>query len=91
MHYRNGREAKNGDRVIQLGTRYNPDGTQTEGVVSAVGVLYDGPYGHTAWVESVNPNGTINISHYNVGWSGEYSEWYNLSPTFFQEYIYFGG
>ena len=56
-----------------------------------VGVLYDGPYGHVAWVESVNGDGTINISHYNVGWSGEYSEWNNLSPSFFQEYIYFGG
>lgn len=34
MHYRNGREAKNGDRVIQLGT------FQFGGVVQAVGALH---------------------------------------------------
>lgn len=33
MHYRNGREAKNGDKVIQLTT----DGP----VITTVGVLYD--------------------------------------------------
>lgn len=32
MHYRNGREAKNGDKIIQLGS---------DGKVTAVGVLYD--------------------------------------------------
>lgn len=56
-----------------------------------VGVIESGTYGHVAWVESVNADGTINISHYNVGWSGEYSEWYNLSPSYFDLYIYFGG
>lgn len=38
MHYRNGREAKNGDKVIQLGM----DGSQ----VVAVGVLYDAKPGN---------------------------------------------
>lgn len=33
MHYRNGREAKNGDKVIQFGM----DGAK----VTAIGVLYD--------------------------------------------------
>lgn len=33
MHYRNGREAKNGDKIVQLGF----DGSK----VMAVGVLYD--------------------------------------------------
>lgn len=33
MHYRNGREAKNGDRVIQL--------SYEGGKVMAVGILYD--------------------------------------------------
>lgn len=37
MHYRNGREAKNGDKVIQLG-----DG----GRIAAVGVLYDATPGN---------------------------------------------
>ena len=26
------------------------------------------PYGHVQWVESVNPNGTINVTEYNVDW-----------------------
>lgn len=47
MHYRNGREAKNGDRIIQLGG-YGP-GAQ----VVAVGVLYDATPG------SDHCNGTI--------------------------------
>lgn len=34
MHYRNGREAKNGDKIIQLGTHGHP-------VISAVGILHD--------------------------------------------------
>ena len=37
MHYRNGREAKNGDKIVQLG-----DG----GKVTAVGVLYDAAPGN---------------------------------------------
>ncbi len=32
MHYRNGREAKNGDKIVQF---------TTEGKVTSVGVLYD--------------------------------------------------
>lgn len=55
-----------------------------------VGVLYDGPYGHVGWVEEVHGDGTITISHYNAGWTGEYSRW-RVSSSFFQEYIYFGG
>lgn len=55
-----------------------------------VGVLYDGPYGHVAWVESVNGDGTITISQFNAGWTGDYSVW-RVSSSFFQEYIYFGG
>lgn len=38
MHYRNGREAKNGDKIIQL----TMDGAQ----VAAVGVLYDAKPGN---------------------------------------------
>jgi hypothetical protein len=37
MHYRNGREAKNGDKVIQL---------NGSGQVTAVGVLYDAKPGN---------------------------------------------
>lgn len=57
----------------------------------AVAIVSSGQYGHAAWVEAVNPNGTIRISHYNVGWNGTYAVWDNLSPSYFDTYIYFGG
>ena len=61
----------------------------------SVGVMMSGPYGHVVWVESVNGNGTINISQYNYwlrgmpngGW-GHYSEFKNVSPSAYQAYIY---
>ena len=56
----------------------------------SVAIVNAGTYGHSAWVESVNADGTINISHFNVGWSGEYAYWANLSPAYFDTYIYFG-
>ena len=37
MHYRNGREAKNGDQVVQLGY---------DGRISAVGVLHSATHGN---------------------------------------------
>lgn len=45
MHYRNGREAKNGDRVVQIGSVYQPDGT-TLPTITAVGILYDAKPGN---------------------------------------------
>jgi peptidoglycan DL-endopeptidase CwlO len=60
----------------------------------SVGVIMAGQYGHTVWVESVNSNGSINISQYNYwnaggsGW-GHYSEMYNVSPAAYDYYIYF--
>ena len=61
----------------------------------SIAVVTSGPYGHVAWVEKVNPNGTINISQYNYwlpgkangGW-GWYSEFRNVSPNAYNEYIY---
>lgn len=59
--------------------------------VGAVAVLNGGPYGHVAWVDSVNGDGTINISQYNAYPDAHaFSKWYNLSPRFFDGYIYFG-
>ena len=47
MHYRNGREAKNGDIIVQLSERYSADGKPcVGGVVSAVGVLYNAKPGN---------------------------------------------
>ena len=38
------------------------------------------PYGHAMYVDSVNPDGTINISQYNASLDGRFSRVYNLSP-----------
>ena len=40
MHYRNGREAKNGDKIVQIG------GGGDAATISAVGVLYDAKPGN---------------------------------------------
>ena len=40
MHYRNGREAKNGDKVVQIG------GYGNSAQIAAVGVLYDAKPGN---------------------------------------------
>lgn len=37
MHYRNGREAKNGDKIVQIGF---------DGKINAMGVLYDATPGN---------------------------------------------
>lgn len=55
-----------------------------------VGVQNGGEYGHVAWVESVNADGTLTISQFNANWSGEYSRWV-VDRSFFDVYIYFGG
>lgn len=60
--------------------------------VGSVGVIYAGPYGHVVWVNSINANGTINISQYNYNFGsgpGMYSEMYNVSPSAYSVYIYF--
>lgn len=55
MHYRNGREAKNGDKIVQIGSVYLPDGTQRHGVITAVGVLYDAKPGNDYCNGSIAP------------------------------------
>lgn len=39
------------------------------------------PYGHAMYVESVNSNGTINISQYNADLAGHFSRVYNMNPA----------
>lgn len=57
-------------------------------------IVFDvGRYGHVAWVESVNDNGTINLSEYNQNGDGMYHERYNVN--YMKEisiitFIYFG-
>ncbi len=43
-----------------------------------VAVSNSGYYGHVMYVESVNANGTINISQYNYGLNGTYSEIFGM-------------
>ena len=40
MHYRNGREAKNGDKIVKLGDIYDNTGSISGGYVVAFGVLH---------------------------------------------------
>jgi len=76
-----------------------PSNAQSAGIatgstprVGSAGVIYAGPYGHIVWVNSINANGTINISQYNYNYGsgpGQYSEMYNVSPSAYNVYIYF--
>lgn len=55
-----------------------------------VGIATWGAYGHAIWVESVNSNGTINLSEFNWRVDGRYTERYNVNPSEYT-YLYFGG
>ncbi len=54
------------------------DSTPHEGDVA---IKNSQPYGHAMWVESVNGDGTINISQYNADLQGRFSRVYNMSPS----------
>ncbi|HSX32488.1 MAG TPA: CHAP domain-containing protein, partial [Candidatus Saccharimonadales bacterium] len=57
---------------------------------SAVAVRTAGPYGHAAFVEAVNADGTITVSQYNYAGQGEYSLQTGLPGSFgFTVYIHF--
>lgn len=49
MHYRNGREAKNGDKIVQIG------GYGDGGQITAVGVLYDAKPGNDYCNGNISP------------------------------------
>lgn len=55
MHYRNGREAKNGDKVIQLGERYEPGLPNPKLTITAIGVLFDATPGNDHCNGSIAP------------------------------------
>lgn len=46
MHYRNGREAKNGDKIVKLGDIYSVDGKSTGGVITSFGILHSAVAGN---------------------------------------------
>lgn len=58
--------------------------------VGSAAVMSNGYYGHVAWVEAVNGNGTVRVSQYNWDLAGHYSEM-TISASAFDTYIYFGG
>lgn len=53
----------------------------THPTVGSIAVSNSGFYGHVMYVESVNGDGTINISQYNAFFDGRYSERYGVSPS----------
>lgn len=59
-----------------------------------VAVSTAGEWGHVMWVESVNANGTINLTEYNNmtssknGWIADFGARYNVNPNAYQ-YIHF--
>lgn len=55
MHYRNGREAKNGDKVVQLGTSYEPGSTDPKVTITAVGILFGAQPGNEYCNGSIAP------------------------------------
>ena len=55
MHYRNGREAKNGDKVVQLS-----DARYGELKITAVGILFDAKPGNDYCNGSIAP--TVGVS-----------------------------
>lgn len=58
MHYRNGREAKNGDKIIQLGSKYAADGKTLIPTIQAIGVLHDAKPGNDYCNGSIAPIST---------------------------------
>jgi hypothetical protein len=54
MHYRNGREAKNGDQIVSLENVYGEDGKLTVRI-NAIGVLYGAVAGNDYCNGSIAP------------------------------------
>lgn len=55
MHYRNGREAKNGDTIIQIGHQ-NKEGIPT---IERIGILYDAEAGNDYCNGKIAPVHTV--------------------------------
>lgn len=59
---------------------YNTSSTPKVNSVVSWGTSSVMPYGHVAWVEAVNNNGTIDVSEYNWGYARSYSERKGVNP-----------
>jgi len=58
MHYRNGREAKNGDTIIKIGSKYEADGKTLSPYIEAIGVLHNAVPGNDYCNGSMAPIST---------------------------------
>jgi surface antigen len=56
----------------------------------SVGIQTTGGAGWSVWVEAVHDDNTIDISYYNFNNSLAYGTQYNVNPSVFSTYIYFG-
>ena len=59
---------------------YTTSSTPRVGAVVSWPIGQNRPYGHTAWVEAVNADGTINVSEFNWVVERGYSERRNVDP-----------
>lgn len=59
---------------------YHTSSTPRAGAVVSWPVGSNMPYGHVAWVESVNGNGTINVSEYNWAYSLSFDTRQGVNP-----------
>ncbi|MCL2280508.1 CHAP domain-containing protein [Candidatus Saccharibacteria bacterium] len=73
------------DNAVRIGIPYG-----TTPKPKSVAVWNAGRWGHVAWVESVNADGTFNISEFNRNGDGEYYERRGVSANSADVYIYFG-
>lgn len=71
-----------------------PDNAASAGIptgstpkTGAAAIMYGGPYGHVMYVESVNSDGTITVSDYNLGVDGLYRHYTRSAAGL--TYIYF--
>lgn len=55
MHYRNGREAKNGDKIIQLGSAYEAGSTEAKVQITGFGILFNASPGNDYCNGSIAP------------------------------------
>ena len=54
--------------VPNSGANTYVDQTPAANTIAIWPATWTSPYGHVQWVESVNANGTINVTEYNVDW-----------------------
>jgi surface antigen len=74
----NANEWDDNARAAGMRVDHDPNGDAVVAIKNA------GTYGHAMWVESVNANGTINISQYNANSitdPGKFSRAYNVSTS----------